>query len=906
MTSPRSPRTLLRAPLLAAVMFVAFAYPSAASADTLYATNGGSNSPASLYTLNPSTGASSFVGPITIGATQQTNVSGLAVDPTSGDLYGFMNAPTNDRTDPTFEDGTLLAINKANGDATAVGSIGAAGPLRASDITFDPFGNLYAWSGGCSGTDNCNANGSDLYTLDTTTGTSTKVSESGTEGFQTGLASDSRGRMYMKSYESIVRVNPYTGHVFAVQGFNTIGSARSVLSFGPGDTLYTADFNGNLLTLNPSTGTLTTIGSTGLNNVSAIDWDFTTPTPPDEADLSLDNGVSNAAPAAATNVTFTLTLSNAGPDSATGVVVQDMLPSGFTYVSHTASAGTYAPATGLWNVGTVANAAAPTLEIVATVLSSGVYTNTAEVIDTTTYDTDSTPGSGQGDTFESARSAPAGATALYAVTGAGPQFCGGSPSFLYELDPSDATPSKIADITIGGNPVTHVSGLAVHPSTGVLYGYMGFQGSDCSLGGSGSDGTLITINKTTGAATIVGSSGIASPDMTFDPFGTLYAWSEGDVAQAEQDDLYTLSTATGASTRVGECGCGTSRTGLASDSAGRLWLKPSSSSLNRMNPFTGQIFGSTVFLSQDTHNMLAFGPSDALYSGERSQSSSGFNFGLKTIDPSTGTVANVGTNLLYNISALTWDLGTITPPNQSDLSLDKSVNDSTPDDWGDQVIFTISIGVESGSDATDVLVKDLLPAGFTYVSDNSGGDYNSSTGIWDVGTVQFGSPDSIAITASVNPSGSYTNTAEVVDSTSYDTDSVPGGGSGQDTYDTETVTPTANPNVNAGAEVIVSGPSKATATSKAFTVRITNVGTVNFTATQSDIDATVNGSSVVTCSSFSQLIKPGRSYRAKCSANLASLALSPGNVVTYSATIDVAGDGFTNNDTDSEGPVTLR
>jgi uncharacterized repeat protein (TIGR01451 family) len=262
-------------------------------------------------------------------------------------------------------------------------------------------------------------------------------------------------------------------------------------------------------------------------------------------------------------------------------------------------------------------------------------------------------------------------------------------------------------------------------------------------------------------------------------------------------------------------------------------------------------------------------------------------------------VTNVGTNSIWTISALAWDLGVITPPNQSDLSLDKSVNNSFPSNWGESVIFTISVGVDSGSDATDVQVKDVLPSGFTYVSDNSGGDYNSGTGIWDVGTVPFGSPQSIAITASVDSSGSYTNAAEVVDSTTYDTDSVPGSGGG-DTYDTEAVIPTANPAINAAADVIVSGPSKTTATSKAFTVKIANVGTANFTATQSDIDATVNGSSVVTCSSFSQLIKPGRSYRAKCSANLASLSLSPGNSVTYSATIDVTGDGFTNNDTDSQ------
>jgi uncharacterized repeat protein (TIGR01451 family) len=886
----------LRLFLLSVVMSAVFASPSAAIVvpDTLYAVDGGSNTPASLYTLDPATGASTFVANITIGGIQQSNITGLAIRPTDGAMFGFKNCGRY--FDLCGQDGTLLTINKATGVAAPVGSIGAAGPLRASDITFDRFGNLYAWSGGCA-ENGCNSNGSDLYTLNTTTGTSTKVSESGTYGFQTGLASDSKGRMYMKSYQAVFRVNPHTGHVFDAQGFNTIDRARNVLSFGPGDTLYTADFSGYLHTLDPSDGTLSQIGYTGLSNLSAIEWDFTSPTQPDEADLSLDNSVSNAAPAADTNVTFTLTLGNAGPDSATGVVVKDLLPSGFTYVSHTASVGTYAAATGLWNVGTVANAAAPTLAIVATVLSSGVHTNTAEVIDTTTYDTDSTPGSGQGDTFESARSAPAGATALYSVTGAGPGFCGGSPSYLYELDPSDATPSKVADITIGGNAVTHVSGLAVHPSDGTLYGFMGFQGSDCDLSDGESNGTLITINKTTGVATPVGSTGIGSPDMTFNPFGILYAWGAGNAAGTEDDDLYTLSTTTGASTKVGECGCFSNSTGLAFDSLGRLYEK-SSSQLSRMNQFTGQRF-SSLSLFQSPHNMLAFGPSDMLYTGRRQDDTSGFNFGLKTVNPSSGAVTNVGTNSIWTISALAWDLGVITPPNQSDLSLDKSVNNSFPSNWGESVIFTISVGVDSGSDATDVQVKDVLPSGFTYVSDNSGGDYNSGTGIWDVGTIPFGSPQSIAITASVDSSGSYTNAAEVVDSTTYDTDSVPGSGGG-DTYDTEAVIPTANPAINAAADVIVSGPSKTTATSKAFTVKIANVGTANFTATQSDIDGTVNGSSVVTCSSFSQLIKPGRSYRAKCSANLASLSLSPGNSVTYSATIDVTGDGFTNNDTDSQ------
>ena len=38
---------------------------------------------------------------------------------------------------------------------------------------------------------------------------------------------------------------------------------------------------------------------------------------------------------------------------------------------------------------------------------------------------------------------------------------------------------------------------------------------------------------------------------------------------------------------------------------------------------------------------------------------------------------------------------------------------------------------------------DLLPTGYTYVSDDSGGDYNSGTGVWAVGTVGAGSSSAI-------------------------------------------------------------------------------------------------------------------------------------------------------------------
>src|SRR5829696_2182468 len=100
----------LRALVVAAVLLsFALARAGAASADTLYALTGQSETASTLYTVNPTTGALSAVGPVEIGGTQQVGVTGLAIDPGDGQLYGFLNAPG---FTAAFQDGTLLAIDK--------------------------------------------------------------------------------------------------------------------------------------------------------------------------------------------------------------------------------------------------------------------------------------------------------------------------------------------------------------------------------------------------------------------------------------------------------------------------------------------------------------------------------------------------------------------------------------------------------------------------------------------------------------------------------------------------------------------------------------------------------------------------------------------------------------------------
>ena len=125
----------------------------------------------------------------------------------------------------------------------------------------------------------------------------------------------------------------------------------------------------------------------------------------------------------------------------------------------------------------------------------------------------------------------------------------------------------------------------------------------------------------------------------------------------------------------------------------------------------------------------------------------------------------------------------------SDIELTKIVDNSTPY-VGGNVVFTITVSNNGPSDATGIEVTDLLPNGYTYVSDDVSGNYVSSTGVWTVGNIAIGISSEINITVLVNASGDYINIAEVTAADNVDLDSTPANGNAaEDDQDSATTTP---------------------------------------------------------------------------------------------------------------------
>jgi len=130
--------------------------------------------------------------------------------------------------------------------------------------------------------------------------------------------------------------------------------------------------------------------STPNNSVTTEDDHASVSLTPKSADLSLTKTVNDATPSVGDNVTFTVMVSNAGPDAATTVAVQDLLPSGLTFVSASSANGPYDSTTGAWTISSIANGATASLQIVATVASTADTTNSAQVSAADQRDPDST------------------------------------------------------------------------------------------------------------------------------------------------------------------------------------------------------------------------------------------------------------------------------------------------------------------------------------------------------------------------------------------------------------------------------------------------------------------------------------------------------------------------------------
>jgi uncharacterized repeat protein (TIGR01451 family) len=464
------------------------------------------------------------------------------------------------------------------------------------------------------------------------------------------------------------------------------------------------------------------------------------------------------------SLAYSLTVANAGPDDATGVVVTDILPAGVTFQSGSASQGSCSQNAGTVTclLGNMAAGATATVNIALNApVTVGTIVNTATVsgneidpfpanntsIETTVVQNlnvnqlcylvaDSGGGNGGNDLFtriDTADFNPAtnetnfgtgtgtnaieaiafnSATGVVYAANAGQLGTLSTTSGLFQALPqSFGTGSGIfGNVTFGD-----VDGLAYDSTTGVLYGSHRRGGSD----------VLLQINMTTGAhvpnafgagvdyveiVPILGNTIV--DDIAIDPTsGIMYAATNSG---GSTDRLVIIDKSNGATTDVALITVPDIE-GLGTDPSGQLW-------------------GTS-------------GTQEILYE----------------INKATGVGSN-GRQLDNGGDYEAVDCYAISPSVSADLSVTKVVDDATPAEGG-TVTYTVTATNAGPGPATVVQLMDLLPAGVTLVSATPGqGTYDPATGDWYIGNLNVGNSVSLLLQVTVDSGtggSTITNTASV-------------------------------------------------------------------------------------------------------------------------------------------------
>ena len=101
----------------------------------------------------------------------------------------------------------------------------------------------------------------------------------------------------------------------------------------------------------------------------------------------------------------------------------------------------------------------------------------------------------------------------------------------------------------------------------------------------------------------------------------------------------------------------------------------------------------------------------------------------------------------------------------ADLAIEKFVSDKTPD-FGDEIVWTLKVTNNGYNDATNAYVIDKLPNGLIFV--DSDGNYNATTGRWDIGDLAYNETVYLKIRTVVNITNTTILNIATVNSSTYD------------------------------------------------------------------------------------------------------------------------------------------
>ena len=469
---------------------------------------------------------------------------------------------------------------------------------------------------------------------------------------------------------------------------------------------------------------------------------------PPECDVTVVKTVSNHTPNKGETIVWTIAVYNNGPNVAENVVVEDILPEGLEYVSHERpTQGSFTDSTGNWTVGTLDVNSRQTLTITTKVVDTGLITNEVNVT-TSTYDTDLT-NNYDNETIDVPAIADLEITKL--VSNKTPNY---GDLINWTISVTNHGPNNARNVVVydelpnGLIYVTHSADTGLYdPSQGI------WQIGTVHYGNETFTLTITTrVNVTNTTITNVAVVTSTTPDSN-----ETNNEANNTTTVEPSADLEIIKIVNNTGPKYGE---------------NIIWT------------ITVTNNGPDIAVNTIAHDII---PEGLIYISSEGEGSYDNDTGIWTIgDLAKGesavlnitTFVNVTKEIITNYVNVTSDTpdpdetnnednDSVDVGHEADLSVVKIVSNSTPS-YGNEIIWTINVTNHGPDDAVEVYVTENIPEGLVYVSDDSNGAYNYTTGIWTIGNLTNGSSVSLAITTLVNITNKNISNIVVVEAETHD------------------------------------------------------------------------------------------------------------------------------------------
>ncbi|WP_321421504.1 carboxypeptidase regulatory-like domain-containing protein [uncultured Methanobacterium sp.] len=428
------------------------------------------------------------------------------------------------------------------------------------------------------------------------------------------------------------------------------------------------------------------------------------------SDLQITKTVDNTTPQYLDTITYTITIHNNGPDNATGVTSTDTLPTGLQYISDDGN-GSYNHNTGLWTIGTLTKNTNAILHIIAQVMASNTTITNIATVNGTNHDQNNT----NNKTNTTITIGPASDLQITkTVDNPTPQYL-------------DTITYTITVHNNGPDSATNVVATDILP-TGLRY----IQ-----------DDSNNTYNPTTGI------------------------WTIGTLAKNTNAILHIIAQVMASNTTITNIatvnGTNYDQNNTNNKTNTTITIPPSSDltitkTVNNPTPQYLETITYTITIHNNgPDNATGVTSTDILPTGLQYISDDGngsynHNTGLWTIGTlpkNTNTILHILAQVIVSNTTIT-NIATVNGTNHdqnntnnktnttitigpaSDLGIAINVNDAHPK-YLDFVEFTLSAHNYGPDNAPNAKVNFTAPAGLRYVSDDTNGSFNSTTGLWSIG-----------------------------------------------------------------------------------------------------------------------------------------------------------------------------